>query len=135
MAKVVCVLYDDPVDGYPTNYARDGLPKLERYAGGQTLPTPKAIDFQPGALLGSAWMVTLMFAGHNREMGHLNLIPESQRSGATAANVGTVLLMGLSGLAGPAGLVLNFLAALLTRTVTAPARAVPPPLPAARISS
>lgn len=38
MAKVVCVLYDDPVDGYPTAYARDGLPTLERYPGGQTLP-------------------------------------------------------------------------------------------------
>ncbi|RWN60324.1 MAG: NAD-dependent formate dehydrogenase [Mesorhizobium sp.] len=53
MAKVVCVLYDDPVDGYPSNYARDGLPKLDRYPGGQTLPTPKAIDFEPGILLGS----------------------------------------------------------------------------------
>lgn len=53
MAKVVCVLYDDPVDGYPTSYARDDLPKIERYPDGQTLPTPKAIDFQPGALLGS----------------------------------------------------------------------------------
>src|SRR5688572_10428209 len=53
MAKVLCVLYDDPVDGYPKSYPRDGLPKLERYPGGQTLPTPKAIDFRPGALLGS----------------------------------------------------------------------------------
>src|SRR4029450_2019785 len=53
MGKVVCVLYDDPVDGYPTSYARDGLPKLQRYPGGQTLPTPKVIDFQPGVLLGS----------------------------------------------------------------------------------
>jgi formate dehydrogenase len=53
MAKVVCVLYDDPVDGYPTSYARNGLPKLQRYPGGQTLPTPKAIDFEPGVLLGS----------------------------------------------------------------------------------
>jgi formate dehydrogenase len=53
MAKVVCVLYDDPVDGYPKSYARDDIPKLERYPGGQTLPTPKAIDFRPGALLGS----------------------------------------------------------------------------------
>lgn len=53
MAKVVCVLYDDPVDGYPAAYARDGLPKLDRYPGGQTLPTPKAIDFEPGVLLGS----------------------------------------------------------------------------------
>jgi formate dehydrogenase len=53
MAKIVCVLYDDPVDGYPKSYARDGLPKLDGYPGGQTLPTPKAIDFEPGTLLGS----------------------------------------------------------------------------------
>lgn len=53
MTKVVCVLYDDPVDGHPKAYARDGIPKLDRYPDGQTLPTPKAIDFAPGALLGS----------------------------------------------------------------------------------
>lgn len=53
MAKIICVLYDDPISGYPTRYARDGLPKLERYPDGQTLPTPKAIDFTPGTLLGS----------------------------------------------------------------------------------
>ena len=53
MAKVLCVLYDDPVDGYPKSYARDDIPKLDHYPGGQTLPTPKAIDFKPGQLLGS----------------------------------------------------------------------------------
>ncbi|WP_188193741.1 NAD-dependent formate dehydrogenase [Nonomuraea sp. SYSU D8015] len=53
MAKVLCVLYDDPIDGYPTSYARDGLPSLSGYPGGQTLPSPKAIDFTPGQLLGS----------------------------------------------------------------------------------
>jgi len=53
MAKVLCVLYDDPVGGYPTTYARDTLPRLERYPNGQTLPTPQAIDFVPGQLLGS----------------------------------------------------------------------------------
>jgi len=53
MAKVVCVLYDDPVDGYPTSYARDDLPRIAGYADGQTLPTPNAIDFKPGQLLGS----------------------------------------------------------------------------------
>lgn len=53
MARILCVLYDDPVDGYPTSYARDGLPRIDRYPGGQTLPTPKAIDFTPGTLLGS----------------------------------------------------------------------------------
>jgi formate dehydrogenase len=53
VAKILCVLYDDPVDGYPSSYARDGLPVLESYPGGQTLPTPEAIDFTPGELLGS----------------------------------------------------------------------------------
>jgi formate dehydrogenase len=53
MSKIVCVLYDDPITGHPKSYARNNLPKLERYPGGQTLPTPKAIDFQPGELLGS----------------------------------------------------------------------------------
>jgi formate dehydrogenase len=52
MAKVLCVLYDDPVDGYPPAYARDAIPKIEGYPGGQTAPTPEAIDFTPGELLG-----------------------------------------------------------------------------------
>ncbi|MBL4574945.1 MAG: NAD-dependent formate dehydrogenase [Opitutaceae bacterium] len=52
-AKIVCVLYDDPVDGYPTNYARNDIPKLDTYPDGQTLPSPQAIDHTPGALLGS----------------------------------------------------------------------------------
>jgi formate dehydrogenase len=46
------VLYDDPGDGYPPKYARDDIPKLSRYPDGQTLPTPNAIDFKPGELLG-----------------------------------------------------------------------------------
>jgi len=53
MAKVLCVLYDDPVDGHPKSYARDNVPKLDRYPDGQTLPKPKAIDFHPGELLGT----------------------------------------------------------------------------------
>jgi len=53
MAKVLCVLYDDPVDGYPKSYARDDIPKIDRYPGGQTAPSPEAIDFKPGVLLGS----------------------------------------------------------------------------------
>jgi formate dehydrogenase len=53
MAKVLCVLYDDPVDGYPPAYARDDIPRIGRYPDGQTTPTPAAIDFTPGALLGS----------------------------------------------------------------------------------
>jgi formate dehydrogenase len=53
MATVLCVLYDDPVDGYPPDYARDGLPEITSYPGGQTTPTPESIDFVPGELLGS----------------------------------------------------------------------------------
>jgi formate dehydrogenase len=53
MAKILCVLYDDPVAGYPDSYPRDDLPSIERYPDGQALPTPKAIDFRPGQLLGS----------------------------------------------------------------------------------
>ncbi|MEX0735506.1 MAG: NAD-dependent formate dehydrogenase [Steroidobacteraceae bacterium] len=53
MSKIVCVLYDDPVTGYPKSYARDDLPRLTHYPGGQTMPTPQAIDFRPGKLLGS----------------------------------------------------------------------------------
>ncbi len=52
MAKVLCVLYDDPIDGYPPRYARSGIPKIERYPDGQSAPTPRAIDFTPGELLG-----------------------------------------------------------------------------------
>jgi formate dehydrogenase len=53
VATVLCVLYDDPVDGYPQAYARERIPELERYPDGQTTPTPEGIDFTPGELLGS----------------------------------------------------------------------------------
>lgn len=53
MAKILCVLYDDPINGIPSTYARSDLPKLTCYPDGQTLPSPEAIDFNPGALLGS----------------------------------------------------------------------------------
>jgi formate dehydrogenase len=53
MAKILCVLYADPVGGYPPTYARDDLPEITSYEGGQTTPTPSAIDFTPGELLGS----------------------------------------------------------------------------------
>lgn len=52
MAKIVCVLYEDPVSGYPKKYARDSIPKLNVYPDGQTLPSPQKIDFTPGDLLG-----------------------------------------------------------------------------------
>jgi formate dehydrogenase len=51
--KILCVLYDDPVDGYPKQYARDSVPVIKSYPSGQTVPTPESIDFVPGELLGS----------------------------------------------------------------------------------
>ncbi|HEV2033853.1 MAG TPA: NAD-dependent formate dehydrogenase [Candidatus Dormibacteraeota bacterium] len=53
MAKILCVLYDDPVGGHPKSYARDGIPRIERYYDGQSAPMPEKIDFVPGELLGS----------------------------------------------------------------------------------
>ena len=52
MAKVLAVLYPDPVDGYPKSYARDDIPKIAKYPDGMTAPTPSKIDFKPGELLG-----------------------------------------------------------------------------------
>ncbi len=53
MAIILCVLYDDPVNGYPKSYPLAELPRITRYPDGQTTPTPKQIDFTPGQLLGS----------------------------------------------------------------------------------
>ncbi len=50
--KILCVLYDDPKE-YPPKYSRDTIPVLTQYPDGQSLPTPQAIDFIPGELLGS----------------------------------------------------------------------------------
>jgi len=53
MAKVLCVLYPDPINGYPQTYARDSIPVIKGYPNGQTLPSPEACNFIPGELLGS----------------------------------------------------------------------------------
>ena len=50
--KILCILYDDPKGGMPSSYPVSSLPKIEKYPDGQTLPTPKGIDFNPGELLG-----------------------------------------------------------------------------------
>ena len=83
MAKVVCVLYDDPVGGYPRSYARDDIPRLERYPDGQTLPTPYAIDFAPGDLLGSV-SGELGLRKFLESAGH-TLVVTSDKDGADSA--------------------------------------------------
>jgi formate dehydrogenase len=70
MAKIVCVLYPDPVSGYPPVYSRDEIPVLDHYPDGQSLPTPEGLDFVPGQLLGCV-------------SGELGLRPFLEREGHT----------------------------------------------------
>ncbi|MGZ5050094.1 MAG: NAD-dependent formate dehydrogenase [Methylobacter sp.] len=79
MAKVVCVLYDDPIGGYPKSYARDSIPRIRSYPDGQTAPTPKAIDFTPGQLLGSV-SGELGLRRYLESLGH-SLIVTSDKDG------------------------------------------------------
>lgn len=83
MTKVLCVLYDDPVGGYPKSYPRNDLPRLERYPNGQTLPTPSAIDFQPGVLLGCV-SGELGLRKFLEDRGH-TLVVTSDKDGANSA--------------------------------------------------
>ena len=82
MAKVLAVLYPDPVDGYPKSYARDELPKIDSYPGGQTAPTPSKIDFKPGALLGSV-SGELGLRQYLEDAGH-TLVVTSDKEGANS---------------------------------------------------
>jgi formate dehydrogenase len=79
MAKVLCVLYDDPVDGYPPSYARADVPRIAGYPGGQTAPTPERIDFTPGEMLGSV-SGELGLRRFLEELGH-ELVVTSDKDG------------------------------------------------------
>jgi formate dehydrogenase len=79
MAKVLCVLYDDPVDGYPPRYARDGVPTIAGYHDGQTTPTPAGLDFTPGELVGSV-SGELGLRGFLEQAGH-TLVVTSDKEG------------------------------------------------------
>ena len=81
--KIVCVLYADPQGGHPTGYPRDDLPRLDRYPDGQTLPTPRAIDFRPGSLLGSV-SGELGLRKFLEEAGH-SLVVTADKDGADSA--------------------------------------------------
>ncbi len=77
--KIVLVLYDDPVTGYPKTYARDRIPTLTHYPDGQTFPNPQKIDFKPGELLGSV-SGALGLKTFLKEMGH-TLVVTSDKDG------------------------------------------------------
>ena len=53
MAKVLCVLLRRSGRRLPGLYARDERTEDRALPGGQTAPTPRAIDFTPGELVGS----------------------------------------------------------------------------------
>jgi formate dehydrogenase len=78
--KSLCVLYDDPITGYPKSYARADVPKIDHYPGGQTTPTPKKIDFTPGELLGSV-SGELGLRKYLEGLGH-TLVVTSDKEGA-----------------------------------------------------
>ncbi len=82
MAKIICVLYDDPVTGYPKSYARKDVPKLKCYPNGQTVPSPKKIDFKPGELLGSV-SGELGLRKFLKSLGH-KLVVTSDKDGANS---------------------------------------------------
>jgi formate dehydrogenase len=77
MAKIVAVLYDDPKGGYPPKYARDGIPEIKTFPDGQTAPTPKAIDFKPGEMLGSV-SGGLGLAKWLKSLGHEYVVTSSK---------------------------------------------------------
>ena len=79
MATILCVLYPDPVTGFPPEYARDEIPEIGHYHDGQITPTPKAIDFTPGELLGSV-SGELGLRRYLEEQGH-ELIVTSDKEG------------------------------------------------------
>jgi formate dehydrogenase len=79
MAKVLCVLYDDPVAAFPPAYLRSDIPRLTGYPDGQSMPSPQAIDFRPGELLGSV-SGALGLRGYLESQGH-ELIVTSDKDG------------------------------------------------------
>jgi formate dehydrogenase len=79
MANVLCVLYDDPVDGYPPSYARERIPTIERYHDGQSAPAPDQLGFTPGELLGSV-SGELGLRAFLEDLGH-TLIVTSDKDG------------------------------------------------------
>ena len=64
-----------------------GYLKLEQYPDGQTLPTPSAIDFTPGALLGSV-SGELGLRAYLEGLGH-KLIVTSDKDGENSVSIST----------------------------------------------
>ncbi|WP_414148502.1 NAD-dependent formate dehydrogenase [Erwinia sp. BNK-24-b] len=84
MSKILCVLYPDPVTGFPPVYARDTIPEIQAYPNGQSAPTPSGeLGFKPGELLGSV-SGELGLRNYLESHGH-ELIVISDKDGADSA--------------------------------------------------
>ena len=92
--KIVCVLYQDPVEGFPPEYARDSIPSLLNYPDGQSMPTPSEIDFTPGHLLGSV-SGGLGLENFLKEKGH-DLIITSDKDGLGSVFEKEIIFFGLT---------------------------------------
>jgi hypothetical protein len=82
-AKIVCVLYPDPLAGYPPKYVRADVPHIKGYPDGQTTPTPSGVDFTPGELLGCV-SGKLGLAKWAKDNGH-ELVVTSDKDGEGCA--------------------------------------------------
>jgi formate dehydrogenase len=82
LAKILCVLYPDPETGYPPQYARDSIPKIARYANGQTVPAPTRLGLKPGELVGSV-SGELGLRSYLEKLGH-ELIVTSDKDSANS---------------------------------------------------
>ena len=70
MSKILCVLYPDPVDGYPTAYARDNLPKIDHYPAAKLYRRQKQSTSHP-ALCSEACRANLACANFLKIRGTL----------------------------------------------------------------
>jgi formate dehydrogenase len=74
MAKVLCVLYTDPVGGYSASYARDEIPQMLLLPGRADHTDPACHRLHPGELLGSvsgSWACAASWSGRAHAGGHL----------------------------------------------------------------
>ena len=79
MAKVLCVLYDDPVDGYPKTYARDDIPKITNTPMVRRLRR-RAPSISSRASCSAASRASSGFASSSEKAGH-TLVVTSDKDG------------------------------------------------------
>ena len=64
----------------PETYARDAIPAIISYPGGQTAPSPEEVDFIPGVIFWAASRVSLAYVRFLESAGH-TLVVTSDKDG------------------------------------------------------